>query len=355
MISSVIIGYGFAGRRMQQVIEFERSRRPKSLAAPVIVDPAVAASGGPAFRSLGDALTAGSYDAAIVTVNEENHHDILSQLAATDIPLVLCEKPLTSTLAQARDIAPRLRGKRVSLNMVERYSPVFDAYFDWRDSVPGLTVSRVTLFWGKDRLRDTRPTIGVLSEVIHPLDLAAYAFGLSDVEVTDGFMHHSDFANHNAVPVADSVHCRLTASSGCTISAHASFAWVNRRREMFAMMSDGVRSYLAHFQFDMPLWDCDRVTVHSIDAATGRRTCVMHAAFDNDDFPTDLLQLNKVHRFVTTSLAHQYEHATPPALVGLDRALVLQEWLDKIDCALNRHPGGHDALFPALVPLDAAQ
>ena len=64
-------------------------------------------------------------DIAIVATPDENHYEILKQLANYPLKLVICEKPLTTDLDQAREIVELYKSKRIALavDYTRRYIP----------------------------------------------------------------------------------------------------------------------------------------------------------------------------------------------------------------------------------------
>lgn len=350
-----IVGYGFAGQRMDKVLAFARQQNPNRFSPPVLIDEKLGRGvigESSVYPTLEQAMEAHAFDAAIVAVNEERHFDVLSQLVQSGITRILCEKPLTSTLEDALRLKPQLSNHLFTMNMVERFSPVFDDFFSWQETMSPLRATRVQLFWGKDRIRDKRPTMGVLSEVIHPLDIASYAFGFNGFTIQEGFVHHSDFSSCPDKAVADTLHCKLVSDTDCVVSAHASFAWMERRREMFAHLVSQTGCYIVHFQFDMPRWDCDRLRIYEVSPSNGQRMCLFDKSYTNADFPPELDQLNKVYSFVLASLEAAEPTTQKPmgALVNLDQAIKLQALLNQLEVSLE---GQSDTIHEKLMTFEA--
>jgi myo-inositol 2-dehydrogenase / D-chiro-inositol 1-dehydrogenase len=70
-----------------------------------------AASSVPGFADVSSMLNAIEADAVIIASPNDTHHDVLLPLLATDLH-ILCEKPLCTTVADARDIVARSQGRR---------------------------------------------------------------------------------------------------------------------------------------------------------------------------------------------------------------------------------------------------
>lgn len=343
----LLIGFGASGQRFYRVFSHIAQTPSPMLRVTTIVDRKVDVDFPSDCRvctTLTEALAAQPYDVAVVCVNEHEHFAVLSQLAQSPIPTLLCEKPLTATLDESRAVLPQLAGKQFALNMVERYSPVVADFHCWARTMPGLMLRRAQFFWGKHRVRDVRPTMGVLSEIIHPLDLVAHIFNLSSWRVLEGFVLTSDFT-HDGNPQADTVHCKLLADARCVVSAHASFAWAGRRREVTGFLTDDDgASYQAHFTFDEGLWDCDTLTIHRICTRTGDRKEALSRRYTVDDFPASLHQVHKVYQFVRAGLEPEAK-----GRVDLADAFSLQELLDDIADRLTGGANHHERLFSDLV------
>lgn len=347
----IIVGFGAAGKRFHRVVKHMADIRDSGIRLLGIVEPRAKGplpAECPIFTDLETALATTLADVAIVAVNEESHAEVLGRLARSNVRTILCEKPVTATLEEARTLPKSLHEKRFAMNMVERFSPIVDDYRAWVGTKPGLRPTRVQFFWGKHRVRDNRPTMGVMSEIIHPLDLTAHLFGCSRWRLLDGFAHLSDFA-HTGAGLDDSVHCKLLANDDCVVSAHASFAWPDRRREITAFLQDDEGScYQANLVFDTPLWDCDTLTIRHICSRTGERRTVQSRSYTNADFPASLHQVHKIHRFLLNGLDARFDGDPHSARVALPEAIRLQEMLNTIKEALNsRGDSWNEKLFEA--------
>ncbi|WP_017325518.1 Gfo/Idh/MocA family protein [Synechococcus sp. PCC 7336] len=333
----VLIGFGAAGQRFAKVLKYiadrDRSdikvvgvcdRRPEALAGS-------ASMGWPCYDNLDTAIAAARPNVAIVTVNEAEHHNVLARLGTFEtIERVLCEKPLTQTLSEAESLSEVFQHRHLSVNLVERYSPIIDRFFEWRREHPGLKPTRVQFFWGKHRALDSRPTIGVLSEMIHPLDLVDYIFGFPRWQVKQCFAHVSNFAVGDRC-LYDSIH-GILATEDYIVSAHTSFIWHERRREIIAFLQDeNSEIFQVIFRFDCPLWDCDTITVYSINPLDGSRKGVLNYQTDNSDFPQPLYQVHKVYQFLLDGLGKQDPSLSRKQRVDYTQAVKLQQLLEDID------------------------
>lgn len=344
-LSVLLIGRGYAGERFLRAVRYLQQIEPGLLALAGVVDRHPerlhGLDGLPAYADLGEALAASHPQVAIVTVNETAHHDILLQLAATGVPAVICEKPLTRTLAEAEALAPHFRGRFFSLNLVERFSPVVEAFHAWRREHPSAGPVRIEFSWGKHRIFDPRPSMGVLSELIHPVDLVSHLFGdrlgSGPPRTVGGFELRSDF-NAPGSDIADSVHVLLD-SGGVPVVGHASFAWDRRERRVLAYLREGDDLLRATLTFDAPRWDCDSLAIDRI-APDGRVVATAdRLAVANADFPSELDQIYKVHQFLRESLVAVRTGRASPRLVDFDAALALQRLIAAVGEACGTEPG----------------
>jgi predicted dehydrogenase len=218
------------------------------------------------------------------------------------------------------------------VNFVERYSPIVSDFTDWRKN-ESVEILRAEFFWGKYRYRDPRPTMGVLSEIAHPIDLVRALTGLPEdtpVDIAEVSMSDSDFSCSDG-DVADTVAVVLRMGSDMLVRGHSSFLWEERRRRL---VLHGRRRDHSIFQavlaFDEPRWDQDRLTVYSIDGASGTRSTVLETQYTNSDFPPELDQIYKVTRFVRESLRHLSDPTAIRNLVTVDGARWVQAIIDEM-------------------------
>jgi predicted dehydrogenase len=183
-LSVLVIGVGRSGGRFVRALNYlERIGLPVQVVALCDLNPApldTLSAATAIFSDVRVALPAAEPDVVVVCVNEAAHFEVLkaiSELAPR--ALVMCEKPLTETLEQFIHIERLFAPDTITVNFVERYSPIVSDFTDWRknESVENL---RAEFFWGKYRYRDPRPTMGVLSEIAHPIDLVRALTGLPE-------------------------------------------------------------------------------------------------------------------------------------------------------------------------------
>jgi predicted dehydrogenase len=288
----------------------------------------------PVFEDFDAALHAVRPDVVCVCVNETAHCDVLSAIARHEVSvrLVLCEKPLTETLDQFEQIEELFPADAITVNFVERYSPIVDAFAEWRQANT-VDVLRIEFFWGKYRLMDERPTMGVFSEISHPIDLVRGLIGLGEetpFDLLDASTSSSDFSIGEG-PVADSVDTSFLLDGRIPVRGHSSFLWQERDRRFVLYCADQSSGelYQAVLTFDKPRWDEDQLEIYRI-GAYGERTITHRIAYGNADFPAELDQIFKVARFAAESLRLLADNTDADRLVRIRGARWVQGAIEEM-------------------------
>lgn len=207
-------------------------------------------------------------DVIVNSTNDDQHESLLPVLKSSR-GFIVWEKPLSTPGTDDGLSFPEiwLDPTRFALNCVERYSEAVDA-FQSMVRERGLIPARINFIWAKNRFDDPRPTVGVASEVIHPLDMTAFLLGASaqNLRVQDSHVVESDYRapgvwSPEAVQVAGT--CGET-----TFTGYSSFGHPGRRRVFDITLTDrhGAREYV-EITFDEPTWDRDRL-LHWTDEKT---------------------------------------------------------------------------------------
>ena len=346
--SVLLVGYGYAGKRFKKALDFLQQKEPGLARLVGIVDSQRSKIGDDftqagQFTDLQLALDQLRPDVAIVCVNEQDHYSVLRRIADSGVASIVCEKPLTSSLEEAVALSPALSGRFFSMNMVERFSPIVGDCVRWLDEHPDLTTGRIEFFWGKHRVRDPRPTMGVCSEVIHPIDLIRLVFKQPKLKLERAFSLECDLGV-SAESCLDSVFAMFQGAD-CSVVGQASFAWPTRDRRIVAYHGGKGKLFRLTMEFDLPRWDCDAFRVVSVDVATGVWELVHEFVTSNADFPPELDQVYKVKQFLHSSLRASAKETSAVPLVSYDEAVELQRILASLDeeihrgsCGLTRKP-----------------
>ncbi|MET9070761.1 Gfo/Idh/MocA family oxidoreductase [Streptomyces sp. NPDC004232] len=283
----------------------------------------------PYFGSLPQALRDFAPDLVIVAVTDSAHAEILTALDGYR-GFVLAEKPLTSRQDDLAAVASALRHTSgFAMDLVERHSDVTMALRDYAGRHE-LRLVRAHATWGKDRINDHRPTVGVTSEVIHSLDLLRL-IGPRDhaVEPVDVIGVASDFSV-SGPEVLDSV--ALTASlGGAPVTVYSSFTNITRQRTVdctFRAPDDSLVHATA--VYDTPVWDADRLRIWRRTDAGEQTLSVVDTR--EDPVPQELRGIVKLRRLVADALRFVV-HGTDPLVgfAGLDESIALQRLLNRIE------------------------
>nr|WP_315423525.1 Gfo/Idh/MocA family oxidoreductase [uncultured Pedobacter sp.] len=326
---TLIIGYGYSGKRFLQTLNHLTNEENISFEI-AIVDNNPSAffnldNNYGQYNEIQQALEDFIPEIVIVAVNEKFHFSILKNLANSSTKLVLCEKPLVETIEQLEYLQTINFKPLLSLNLVERFSPILTEFFKWKNSLTDPITKKVEFFWGKNRVKDHRPTIGVISEIIHPLDLIQYMFGLKEIKFQNAISISSDFSV-SGEDVTDSLNV-IGKSNDCIISGHSSFVWVHRHREIIAFIRDLEDTYRINLHFDNPRWDCDQLIIDKITSA-GKITNILTHETTNEDFPKGLFQTYKVSKFVKHSILQSEGIVSDgPTLLNFNGAIEIQKVL----------------------------
>lgn len=130
-----------------------------------------------------DEVLALSFDVAVIAVPDPHHATYLEHMLGHDAGLVLCEKPLTQDIAQARDIAARYKaaGKMLMVNYQRRFE----------ESVHELRERLVSGALGKSLSGAVWYSKGIRHNGSHAIDLLRFLFG--EVQATIGRRKTFDF------------------------------------------------------------------------------------------------------------------------------------------------------------------
>lgn len=333
---ALVVGHGYAGRRFVQAMRhLTHHGVPLDVVGICDPDPARHVPDVPCYTDLPATLDELQPTVICVTVNECAHLAVFEHLAAYRTSLVLTEKPFTTDLTSAQRAAALLAHHTVSMNLVERFSPVIEDYRSWAGKQGSVEVVRVEAFWGKHRIFDPRPTMGVLSELIHPLDLIDHLFLPVDPDRLTVSGVCSDFSV-DAVPRHDSLD--VTAQvGGVAVVLHTSFAWPERIRIVTALVRSRAAGLVrVSLYFDMPHWDCDRLQISEI-AADGRWTRLREFATDVSTLPAEIAGVGKLVTYVQRAVAGWRCDGDADGLVDLVGAVRLQSRLELIGAAAGAH------------------
>lgn len=244
----------------------------------------------PLFDDYKAAINEAKPDLVINALNDSYHFDFFKFIEESDVKGVISEKPFTETLDEAIALAPCFKDRFLSLNLIENYSEIIPQFEHElaRDFTNGLDLIGIEGVWGKDRTQDTRPTQGIISDMIHPMGLFMRIFGVDNFETlqsnavqgplmqkcSNEDMHDKDVKFQNYVAMA--------TGNGTPVRLDCSYAWrqhddnpmkngQDRRITGFYYAGDEtIRA--VEFTFDSPFGGSDSVRIYDINQNTQETT-----------------------------------------------------------------------------------
>ncbi|MBS1157605.1 MAG: putative oxidoreductase [Proteobacteria bacterium] len=322
----LIVGLGYAGNRYRRAFSYlgERLKIGVEIA---YVGRHQRTDALPYFDRVSSALSAFRPDIVVVSVNDQSHVAILKELGGYR-GFIICEKPLATPTQPWREACRGLgEAKGFALDLVERYS---EATRQLKREVAcrGWSLVRASFHWGKDRLNDYRPTCGVVSEVIHALDLVEWICPSEGALRLEGVVGvRSDFSI-SGKDVLDTV--LLTASLGeVPVAGYSSFVNVQRQRTVdLSFVDEPGRIFHARIIYDTPQWDHDHLRIWTRDDQ-GREVLVVEQR-TSESIP-GLETLQKLSQFCEDVLRRvAWQESPSQPFADLTTATALQQFLDDI-------------------------
>ncbi|MCX5207358.1 Gfo/Idh/MocA family oxidoreductase [Streptomyces sp. NBC_00237] len=296
----------------------------------------------PYFASLTEALDTFSPDLVIVAVTDSAHAEILTRLKGYR-GFVLAEKPLTSLHDDLEAVTSALTEvSGFAMDLVGRYSEASVALHRYVHH-NRLALVRAHATWGKNRINDHRPTVGVTSEVIHSLDLVQrLSLDGSRLQLRHAVGVSSDYSISGR-DVLDSV--ALTAQLGdAVVSAYSSFVNVTRQRTIDCVFRDpdGGLVYAAA-EYSNPTWDADQLRIWR--TADGREETLLTVDTRHDPVPEGFDTIVGLRRITADAVRYAYDRQRPAVeFADLAESVRLQRLLNEIE--LEARLTGPAAYFP---------
>ncbi|EFR8872218.1 Gfo/Idh/MocA family oxidoreductase [Salmonella enterica] len=320
----LIIGLGYAGNRFLSAF---RSLTPKSAVNFACINRRKTDQKLPVYTNVQEALKLFRPDIIVISTTDNQHLAVLGSLHDFD-GFIICEKPLATPGDDWAGISKRLVNiKGFAFDLIERYS--FATMLLKELIVKNKwSLVRGSFFWGKNRINDYRETCGVMSEVIHPLDLIGWICGDNSVlEIKNIAGTTSDFSV-SGDDILDTV--LLTAEvNGKPVTGYSSFVNVQRQRNVDFSFTDASGEIIhARLIYDTPSWDCDQIRIWSINPDGSEKIILSrHHENDNPELAT-ILKLSALCRDVHAYMSEGRVPSQP--FPGLDTACQLQKTLDFI-------------------------
>lgn len=332
MLNVAMIGFGNAGQRFNRAIELV-NKSEKVLEITCISDSnkkilnAINCKHYTLYEDYQEMLLENKFDLIFIATNDDTHFDIFKFIAENGISYrkIVCEKPLVNNKSEIAFLRENFHSDSIAVHFVERYS---DATLKLSEYITKnkRKVKRVFFDWSKFRLNDPRPTIGVFSEITHPLDLALFLSnrtGRVNAENISTCISQSDY-HTGGLARPDSITVTLRFENDLIISGISSYLRSKRTREIEFILANenGEISELAVLEFDKPLWDFDFLDIYDISASQGNLVRI----YEQSNEPRDDEQhgLSKICKFIH-QVVKDIDDSEGNKLADMEQGLCVQE------------------------------
>ena len=194
------------------------------------------------YDDLETALAERKPDIVLNAANNEAHIEIIRSLGGhPNVDTYLTEKPLVGEDENLHEAEQRLRTLMVSMNMVTNFSRAAIGMKEWLAQHKELNLIGIDAVWGKDRRTDTRPTPGIVNDIVHPVGLVQSIFGATEWSLhspAQGFYGllstDRDGRENNCV-----YHYKAAFNTNIApVRMDASFGWREQARRVTAFLCD---------------------------------------------------------------------------------------------------------------------
>ncbi|PTI89688.1 hypothetical protein, partial [Mammaliicoccus vitulinus] len=211
------------------------------------------------------------------------HIDILKELSNYK-GIILCEKPFVSNEDELK-MAQQFINKdqqNLILSTVIRFSLASQKLKSFIDE-NSLKIKRINFVWKKNRINDFRPTVGVISEIIHPLDTIQWLFN-KKVNINSTIRTDSNFALDKNEYLPDSLFISGRVGEG-VVTGYSSFVSLKVERFIDITLKDitSDEHYYVKLCYDSPDWFEDRLSIYK--ESNGKSKEVV--SFNSLDIDTD--------------------------------------------------------------------
>lgn len=256
----LIIGMGFAGNLYYDALAYLRDKGKNiNLAYCSNKDKKIDI---PFFDSIQEGIRRHEPEMIIICTNDIYHIDTLKELTKFK-GVILCEKPFVSDkeeLKQAIQIINE-NNQFAILSTVIRFSLASQKLKIYIDD-NNLEIKRINFVWKKNRINDFRPTVGVTSEIIHPLDTVQWLFN-EKIDINSVIRTDSNFALNKGSYIPDSLFVSGRLGEG-TVTGYSSFVSLKVERFIDMVLKD--RNSNEHLyvklSYDSPNWFEDSLSIY---------------------------------------------------------------------------------------------
>lgn len=340
MYKVALIGFGRAGGRfLRALIYLQRNFGDLKLEAVCDCDKERLRKfkkyGIKSYTGIDQLLEVDDYDIFVVATNEDSHFDIISKIKekSKKCKKILIEKLLVENIIQANKLKDVCSDSEISVHFVERNSIVVEKLKRWMND-KGVRISRASFFWGKYRLHDHRPTIGVVSEISHPLDLVLMLADINDNEkfkILQGSYISSDYSFFKT-NLIDTISVKIKFGENLIVDGNSSFLWDRRERRIILFLSDNSQvKYMASIVFDSPQWDIDTCIISSVGIDSGKKVQIKKIASRQEGVKSDVLCISKIVKFIQENIYELKTNKISNNLVHLSQGIYIQNIIDALE------------------------
>ncbi|VVP70134.1 Inositol 2-dehydrogenase/D-chiro-inositol 3-dehydrogenase [Pseudomonas fluorescens] len=208
-------------------------------------------------------------DLIVIAVTDGAHYEILKYIKENSIGFkkIICEKPIVTKDEHCQFVRSAFDDDQIYVSFVERYSLAVSKLKKYID-VNNRNVDSATFVWSKYRVKDSRPTVGVISEITHPVDLACY---LGAIREDNNFQIHfsctreSDFVRGGGLRPETIMAC-AEFEGGMLLSGTSSYVQSERNRTMEFLLTNEFSKVVevAVLRLDSPKWDDDHLSIFRV-------------------------------------------------------------------------------------------
>ncbi|RXZ29440.1 oxidoreductase [Staphylococcus sp. SNAZ 59] len=257
----LIIGMGFAGKAYYESLSYLKNNNGNKITLAYYSNKQENVNI-TYYESLDVSLKDYKPDMIIVAVNDIYHINILQKLKNFE-GIILCEKPFVSNSEELNLALDFLNTEKqtIILSTVIRFSLATQKLKHFIES-NNLSIKRINFVWKKNRINDFRPTVGVISEIIHPLDTLEWLFN-DKIKVVSSIITNSNFSVKRDKYIPDSIFLSGKLSDGI-ITGYSSFTSLNVERSIDVVLKDLISHdhYYVKLSYDSPNWFEDTLHIY---------------------------------------------------------------------------------------------
>ncbi|VUS41176.1 Gfo/Idh/MocA family protein [Klebsiella grimontii] len=248
------------------------------------------------FKEMLDVL---EIDILFIATNDDEHFNIFKHINKSKLKnkKIVCEKPIVTKKHEIEFLENNFIGSDIAVHFVERYSPAVELLMEYIIK-NNRKVTRIDFEWSKFRVLDKRKTIGVTSEISHPLDLSLFIAQKTYVEninVINCWIEKIDFQGRKKNQPGY-ISLSIEVNGDLIVCGTSSYIKSSRRRHMEFLLTDcsGAASDLAVIDFDNPEWDDDHLSIYDLNRMTRKKSFT----WSNAKNKTERSHISKICRFI---------------------------------------------------------